>query len=246
MNIHNAKLITKIGDSLYHWTNYLSDVERISVLKESAVDYAISEVLEISKHSNSKGGRVLKRLPIISKYKFRFPHPFLVKRSIDLHANANMPKNNELFSEFKYVNREVKNPKGNECQRYFDDLFRLLYVQKFTISKPLSLFIVAGKQADFRECFKQEDRSGNASGTFASFLSFDETNRVKSTNLTLCISPPPYKIDYFAVFDGKYTKKNPSKKLIPTDVLRTHLSYIKQDQGDGVFVAVWEVEYGNV
>ena len=243
MNKHNAKLITKIGDSLYHWMNYLSDVERVNVIRESAVDYAISEVLEISKHSNSKGGKVLKRLPIISRYKFRFPHPFLQKRSIDLRAIANIPKGNELYSEFKYVNRDVFNPAGDECQRYFDDLFRLLFVQKFLGAKTLSLFIVAGKQADFRERFKQEDQKRNATGTFANFLSFDENNRDKSNDLTQFLSPPPYGIDYFKVFEGKYTVKDPSKRLIATDLLHTHLAFIKQDLGDGVFVAVWEIEF---
>ena len=243
MNSHNAKLITRIGDSLYHWANYLSAVERISVLKESAVDYAISEVLETSKHSNGKYGRVLKRPPLISKYKFRFPHPFLVKRSVDLHADANFPKNNELFSEFKYVNRDVKDPSGNECQRYFNDLFRLLYIQKYQTNKPLSLFIVAGKQEDFRDRFKQEDKLRNATGTFASILSFDEKNRDKSNILSSIVSRTTPIINYFNVFDNKYTKKNPRNALVPSDVLFTHLAYIKQDLGDGVFVAVWEVEY---
>lgn len=244
MNIHNAKLITKIGDSLYHWMNYLSDVERVNVIRESAVDYAISEVLEISKHSNIKGGRVLKKPPMVLKYKFRFPHPFLKKRSVDLHAVANIPKGNDFFSEFKYVNRDVYYPAGDECQRYFDDLFRLLYVKKFLGAQTLSLFIVAGKQADFRERFKQEDKSRNATGTFADFLSFDEKNRDKSNDLTKIISKSPYLIDYFKVFDRKYIVKDPSKRLIATDVLHTHLAFIKQDLDDGVFVAVWEVEYG--
>ena len=58
-----------------------------------------------------------------------------------------------------------------------------------------------------------------------------------------CISTALYGF-FFKVFDGKYTAKNLRKRLTATDVLHTHLAYIKQDLQDGVFVAVWEIEYG--
>ena len=82
-----------------------------------------------------------------------------------------------------------------------------------------------------------------ATGTFDQFLSFDENNRDKSNRLSSFLSGTTPQIDYFDVFDKTYSKKNPRKALVPSDVLFTHLAYIKQDLGDGVFVAVWEVEY---
>lgn len=238
MDKYNSKLITRIGDSLYHWTNYLADVDRVDVLRESAIDYAISEVLEVNKHFNGKRGRVLKRLPTVIKFVFRHPHPFLVKRSIDLYAITNLPKDNELFSEFKYVQSSVGTEESDECQRYFNDLFRLLLIQKQSSKKKLCLFIVAGKNLLFSQYFRMNKRKDHKQSVFKDILSFSLAEEEREITIQLNLFNK-----YLNKFNEKYNYKLDTPCLNENDMIRTHLAYLRDGEEDIIHVAVWEIEF---
>jgi hypothetical protein len=238
MDKYNSKLITRIGDSLYHWTNYLADVDRVDVLRESAIDYAISEVLEVNKHYNGKRGYVLKKLPPVFKFKFRHPHPFLVKRSVDLYANTNMPKDNELYSEFKYVQSSVGTEDSDECQRYFNDLFRLLLIQKQSSNKETCLFIVAGKNLYFSQYFRMNKRKDNKQSFFKDILSFSLAEEKREITIRLKSFEK-----YLKRFNEDYTYKPDTSCLNENDRIKTHLAYFRDGEDDFIHVAVWEIEY---
>lgn len=229
--------ITKLGNSLFHWTSYLGGVERISVLRESAFDYAISEFLEVNKHGiTEKKRKKVNNNPMIIDYTFRDPHPVFVKRSVDLFANVQIDSAVTLYSEFKFVRREVASDEGNELQRYFNDLFRLLAIQKNTGSNTKCIFIVIGKARDFGECLKKGNNV--PTGIISFFLSFNEERREINTPLK------DNRLNrFYSVFKEDYRHyKKGKKELTDQDSMITRLVYTQQGLDKPVNVCIWEIE----
>lgn len=228
--------IQNVGDSLFHWTSYLGGVERISILRESAFDYAISEVLEVNKHAVEK---TRAQRAFIIDYTFRDPHPIFVKRSVDLVAHIQIDDFDTLYSEFKFVRREVANEKGEELQRYFNDLFRLLAIQKNSNSTAKCLFFVIGKTLDFGECLMQKKRDGNETiiSQVLSFKGNSVVNRLGGSVLT----------PFYNRFKGEYKKyRKKSLMLSDQDNLKTRLIYKQLGPDKTVNVCIWEIEYLSV
>ena len=228
--------IQKVGDSLFHWTSYLGGVERISVLRESAFDYAISEVLEVNKHAvDNTQAQKDNNKPVIIDYTFRDPHPVFVKRSVDLVAHIQIDNSDTMYSEFKFVRRAVANEKGYELQRYFNDLFRLLAIQKKYNSKTKCLFFVIGKTLDFGECLKQRNSDGTEK-IISRVLSFDTAAPVINQLGGSILAP------FYSKFDGEYTYREKDKQLSEQDNLITRLIYKKLGPDKPVNVCIWEIE----
>ncbi len=232
-------LVYRIGDSLFHWTCYLGGVERIEVLRESAIDYAISETLEVNKHANKEAKKSNGRA-LIDDYEFRHPHPTLFDRSVDLYITINHNPLSELYSEFKYVNRTVSNDDGCECQRYFTDIYRLFAIKKSEGSKARCLFIVVGKSKDFGECFRKNIHPrltpGLRKSPFSHVLSFNE----KKGEKRIKVNSKSIK-KYYSEFKKQYKYRPNTTRITDNDYIYTRLVYSKQSINDPLSVCIWEI-----
>jgi len=178
--------IADLGNSLANWTSYLASVKRGPILQESAIRYAVSEFLEVSKHCDGV-------TPVIEHYHFEQDHPYYKGKRSDLFFRAsipdvtsksfidpnnpdnppvtvgttkevNMKKEPKEFSiEFKYIREEAAQPKGDEYKRYIKDLCRLFCISKNEKTLAKCYFVVVGEYFPFYAYFYQIPKTDYAS-----------------------------------------------------------------------------------
>ena len=179
-NISKAidNFVNDLGDSLSYWTSYLTSVKRGPILQESAIRYAISEFLEVNKH-NDNGS------PIIERYLFEQPHPYLKGKHTDLFLRAEFPQKDtssyvvrkkeqskkdqskdfepiEFYIEFKYVRDATRDTNGGVYKDYVRDLCRLFSISKNDANSTKCFFVVVGEFFSFYDNFYsiQKKKSG--------------------------------------------------------------------------------------
>ena len=119
----NRTIIDGIGDSMKHWSNYISDVKRGEILNEGSIKYGISEYL-VSTENFYKGNNrtIITGQPMIKDIKFEKTYKLFKNRSVDL--NFKVCEGDDLidaFFEFKYIKKSPL--PSDERVRYIYDFF---------------------------------------------------------------------------------------------------------------------------
>lgn len=221
--------IESIGNALLHWTSYLCDVRRDSILNEGSIKYGISELLEVFKgrqdDSFVKRGLENGYIPYIKDYEFEFNHPYYLGRRVDLSANicSNNITNQWLF-EFKYL--KPSSGYTQEFSRYLDDIIRLFsfHINPET-ENAKTYFMVFGKHDGFVENFcygkpnnfeeimkgynskEIKNKKSNSKHNFSTILNIDDNNEkvIKLKELHLSNNSSELYIDDF---NNRYEKES--------------------------------------
>lgn len=120
------------------WLNYQTTVSSsVNLLHEASFRYPVAEFIERKVHSAT----------ILEE-----DHPIFVNRPTDFQWKM---KNKNYFLECKFVKKNYTN-KGQEFQRYLDDICRLYYCIKDE-NTDISYFLVCGHKEDCEKCLLASD-----------------------------------------------------------------------------------------
>lgn len=232
--------MSRIGTALVDWTNYIIDVNRINILNEGSIKYAISELLEVIKSDqnvNSKNrAPMYGNMPSILDYKFEFTHPIFSDRSIDLQIKGSSFEDNYSFMEFKFVTKE--STQSDKLQFYANDIFRLYALAKDTDQPVSTYFLALGEMDIYKEVFGIENRKQNPKMKISKKnFEPDNTNRpsTKFFNsflpqdfdkpLSIDLSGSDYIKGFLSKFNEDYTYRDETKKIENTDTVKIDLEF---------------------
>lgn len=253
--------MSRIGTALVDWTNYIIDVNRINILNESSIKYAISELLEVIKTDqkvNSKSrAPMYGNMPSILNYKFEFTHPIFSDRSIDLQIEGSYSEENYSFMEFKFVTKE--STQSDKLQLYANDIFRLYALAKDTDKSVSTYFLAIGEMDIYKEVFGIENRKQNPKMKISEKdFEPDNTNRPSTKFFNILLPQDfnmPLNIDlsacdyingFLSRFNEDYEYRDETKKIENTDTVKIDLEFSNLNSMDyrsnkTMAVQIWHI-----